>query len=116
MNRYLLTLISLAGVLFWLVFSYLSPSVFALPQVNLQGMLPGRLLQALAVLSLIVFLIVQLRILWATYRMKGLVQADAGVAGRRFRLGAEFFWTALPLVMTAALAYWSWPVWRNLSP
>lgn len=115
-NRYLLSLLSLFGVLFWLLFSYLPPSFVALPQFELHSIWSGRLLQALAVVTLVIFLLIQVRILHATLRLREVAQRSPMANGRSLRWATEVFWTALPLVMTVGLVLLSIPAWRKLAP
>ncbi|MCL4860159.1 MAG: hypothetical protein KJZ93_12160 [Caldilineaceae bacterium] len=110
MNRYLLTIVSLLAVLFWLAFSY-APGMPSLPALTFQAGWSGALLQALALAGLILFVLIQLFILWSTSRLSPIRQAESGP---RVRLVAEFFWTALPLVMTIGLALLSYQTWLSV--
>lgn len=116
MNRYLLTIVSLLGVLFWLTFSYAPPGLVSLPVLTLQAPGSGALLQVLATAGLILFLSVQLLILWSTLRLRQPSDVRRGESGPRVSLAAEFFWTALPVVMTVGLALLSYQTWLSVKP
>lgn len=122
MSRYIWTIVTLLGVLFWLFFSY-APS--ALPVTARFSGLPslyGSVLQILAVLSLLLFVGVQLGLLYSTFRLRRafvqpLSAADGMQRGPRFQLhfAVELFWTALPLLMTLGMAYISYQTWLRLA-
>jgi heme/copper-type cytochrome/quinol oxidase subunit 2 len=70
----------------------------------------SRLFPALAVAALIAFAGIQLWLLWSVRRLPPGPE-DFPV---RIQRRTEFFWTAIPLLMTLCLAAASYPVWRNL--
>jgi heme/copper-type cytochrome/quinol oxidase subunit 2 len=113
-SRYLLSLISLAGLIFWLVFSYLSPDLrpFA-PSVGPAAWL-GPLLPWAAFVCLVLFVAIQLQVLWSTLRIRQWIAANVTEDRQRLTVAAELFWTALPLLMTIGLAALSYPTWRSL--
>jgi heme/copper-type cytochrome/quinol oxidase subunit 2 len=121
-SRYIWSIVALAGVLFWLFFSYMP---FPLPATAGLSSLPGwssQLLQPLAILSLLLFVGIQLWLLFATVRLRSAFDpqrsgAEGGQRGQTFQLNfvIELFWTILPLLMTLGMAYISYQTWLSLS-
>jgi hypothetical protein len=99
----------------WIVFSHVA---------SLRGLLPvvaypagGRWMAAAALLSLGLFLAVQLRLLWATVTgVRRYMQAAPGDAPPlSLRFGLEVLWTVLPVVMTLGLAWAAYGLWTALA-
>lgn len=115
MRRSLWMIVSLVVVVGWLVLAYV-PGV-ALPQVVVPGWLSAPLAVAAAV-GLAAFLAIQSYLLNSTDAALRRNSAERGprVAVARFELNRrrELFWTALPIVMTLALAAMAWGLWRTL--
>jgi heme/copper-type cytochrome/quinol oxidase subunit 2 len=114
-NRYLLSILSLVGLLFWLVFSYWPAPFRPFVPGETAGWWFGPFFQLLALASLVVFCVIQVRLLLSTRRFRQLNQTDEADQSRRLNLAAELFWTALPLLMTLGLALLSYPTWRSLA-
>lgn len=110
MRRTLWMVVSLVAVGVWLVLSYM-PGV-ALPALAYPAW-SGPLLALAAAAGLLLFLAIQAWIVRATDRAIAgggkAVAAELGVAR-----GREIIWTALPIVMTLALAAASAGLWRAL--
>ncbi len=104
--------------LLWLMLSYLPDSVMTLPKISysLQG--SGRLLQVLLVGGFLIFVVLQVWLIYATKRM---LRTEGG---RENKMAAEFglnrtsevFWTAVPLLMTIGLALASYQTWSMMTP
>jgi hypothetical protein len=94
MRKALIWIITL-GVILWIVLSYLPQETVALPQVRFPASWDASFAPA-ALVVLALFVILQLALLWRVRLLRG--SAFPGI-----RVGAELFWTALPLVLTIAL-------------
>ncbi len=102
--RNLLTIMILVATAAWLVLSYVPVD---LPQFPLNGELSQALFPWLVGLVLMMFVVIQAVLVRATVRIvKSPPDAETRAVVRLFRLrvGAEVFWTALPLAMTIILA------------
>lgn len=115
MQRHLWSSLSLIAVGFWLLFSYLPPTVLSLPQLQANNFASARLLQVLAIFCLLLFLVVQLLILWSTFRMRKATEASTGENSLQLGSVGELFWTALPLLLTLGLAALSYQSWQQLA-
>lgn len=104
--RYILSFVTLACVIAWLVLSYVPTSIVALPTIAFGGTWVVAWFPVIAAVVLAVFVAVQTWLVFATARMLRR-PADAGLAAtiRQFKLSVsqEVFWTILPLVMTVGL-------------
>jgi heme/copper-type cytochrome/quinol oxidase subunit 2 len=109
MRRLLLPAI-LLGVLFWLVFSYIPRTWVLLPTIAFAEPWTNQLFPVLALVALLIFAAIQLWLLWSVRHLRS-SPADFPV---RMRRSAEFFWTALPLLLTLGLAIAGYPLWREL--
>jgi heme/copper-type cytochrome/quinol oxidase subunit 2 len=98
------------GVLLWLVLSYVPSTWVSLPTLAFPDSWISGLFPVLALAALVVFAGIQLWLLWSVRRLPP-GPADFPV---RIQRRTEFFWTALPLLMTLGLAAASYPVWRDL--
>lgn len=114
MNRNLLTPLTLLAVAGWLLFSYAPQTWGGLPVLAFPIDKMGYLFRPLALIVLLIFLVLQGVLVWATFRLRGPTRANELADGRRLRVGAELFWTALPLLMTVGLALLSYPTWSAL--
>ncbi len=118
MVRRLLTfgLLGICG--FWLLFAYVPGLQAWLPTIALgdDGAFGGngRWMAVLALLSLLAFIIIQLWLVHTTVRTVRAYHAKGARPGFRLPLSIEIFWTALPIAMTVALAWASYPLWINL--
>jgi heme/copper-type cytochrome/quinol oxidase subunit 2 len=75
----------------------------------------GKWLAALSLIALVIFVAIQLWLVFTTVATLRTSQAKESGSPFRLRLGAELFWTALPIVMTIALAWASFALWLNRS-
>lgn len=122
LKRLILTFATLFPILAWLYFSY-TPGVAAqLPVVTVLAHGWGSSLQTLTTLGLGLFLLIQVLLIHSLVRVfqrrehvetSNLVVSEAE---RSFRLNftLELFWTLLPLVMTAGLAWAAYRTWLSL--
>jgi heme/copper-type cytochrome/quinol oxidase subunit 2 len=109
----LLSLALLLGVILWLVLIYAPDSLLPLPILGYPS--SGRLLASLAVSCLAAFLAVQGVVLRSTaHSIQPDRQTQTGHPPFRLHRPLELVWTALPLLMTLALAWASYPLWRQL--
>lgn len=115
MNRNLLTLLTLLAIAGWLFLSYAPQTWGGLPELAFPVDQAGPFFRPLAVGFLLLFVLVQIVLLWATFRLRRTARANELAGGRRLRIGAELFWTALPLLMTIGLALLSYPTWLALA-
>jgi heme/copper-type cytochrome/quinol oxidase subunit 2 len=67
----------------------------------------------LSVLTLIFFVSIQAVLLYRTMKSVRDYQSKNNGSPFRLNLGAELFWTALPIAMTLGLAWASYPLWLN---
>jgi heme/copper-type cytochrome/quinol oxidase subunit 2 len=106
----LLALLLLAAMVLWIVLSYLPTR--RLPVLAFSG--ASGVLAALAVAALLAFIAIQLWLIRST--MSSVSRSQHGPAQPPFRLklGVELFWTALPLVITLALAWAGYARWVQL--
>jgi hypothetical protein len=107
----ILALLLLAAVVLWLVLSYL-PAARRLPVLAFSG--AGGVLAALTVATLLVFIAIQLWLIRSTMSSVGRSQHGSAQSPFRLKLGVELFWTALPLVITVALAWAGYARWTHL--
>ena len=111
MLQRLFTLAILILTILWIVISYL-PGVratlptFAFPMGN-------GLFATFAVIALLVFLAIQIWLVVRTVKTVRHFQDNNKGSPFRLNIGAEFFWTALPIAMTLVLAWASYPLWLN---
>jgi hypothetical protein len=109
----LFTLAIVVIFILWIVVSYLPGVQVMLPTIAFSG--GGSWLASLALIALVVFIAIQI---WLVYTTVATVRAFQ-VKGHdspspfRLKLGAELFWTALPIVMTVGLAWASVALWLN---
>src|SRR5688500_13045774 len=97
----------------WLVISYLPGVQAQLPTIAFGS--GSNLLAALGVASLIVFVAIQLWLLVTTVSTIRTFQAKEIRTPFRLKVGTEFFWTALPILMTVGLAWASYALWLGQS-
>jgi len=113
-RRWILTIASLGVIALWLVLAY----VPSLPRPTLGWPAwSGAPLAVLAGVGLLAFLLIQGYMVRATDQfLSGCAPAEQLVIQAEFELdrGREIFWTAMPIVMTLALAAAAWPLWRSL--
>lgn len=113
MIQRLLSLALLLGVILWIVLIYVPDSLLPLPILGYPS--SGRLLAGLAVVCLVAFLAIQVLVVRSTARsMQPSHHSHSNHPAFRLHRNAELFWTVLPLVMTLALAWASYPLWRQL--
>ena len=110
MTRYFVTFATLLATIGWLLLSYMPQLAGRLPEVSFDGERAAWILPAMAVLSLLIFLVLQVDLVGATIRMFRGRQTAAVDALALFGLtrGREVFWTVIPLASTAMLALWLW--------
>ena len=112
MLQRLFTLAILLVCILWLVVSYLPGVQAHLPTIAFTG---SNLLAILALIALVVFVAIQLWLLYTTMATVRAHRAKDSHSPFRLRIGMEFFWTALPILMTLALAWASYALWLNRS-
>ena len=115
--RLLLTIIILAGVISWIVLSYLPSSLIALPQFQAAPAALVNAVPALVVVSLLVFIGLQVWLVQSTAAsIKRPRDASRGQVTGRFELnaGREAVLTALPIGFTVLLALAAYGWWQKL--
>ncbi len=122
MGRHIWSIVALVGVLFWLFFSYVPSALPATARFSASLRLPGGVLRSLAVLSLLLFVGIQLWLLNITVHLRSAFAqhrkgVDGAQRGPRVQLyfSIELFWTSLPLLITLGMAYISYQTWLSLS-
>ena len=110
--RRIFTLAILAIIVLWLLVSYLPGIQAILPVVAFGG--NGLWMAGLAVVALIVFIGIQLWLVYTTIITVRGHQVKSPDSPFRLKLSVELFWTALPIVMTIGLAWASYALWLNL--
>lgn len=113
MLQRLLTLVIVIITLLWIVVSYLPGVQAMLPTLSIVE--NGGWLSWLTVAALIAFIAIQLWLVYTTVATIRSYQARGHDTPFRLRLGAELFWTALPIAMTIGLAWASYALWLNLT-
>lgn len=111
MTRYFVTFATLLATIGWLVLSYMPQVAGRLPQLSFNGELAAWSLPLLAALTLLAFIGLQVNLVGATRGMfRHVSGSDEAEAVALFNLarGREIFWTVIPLVSTAMLAFWLW--------
>ncbi len=122
LNRLILTFITVFPILAWLYLSYTPGTASLLPVVTVLERGWGGTFQTFTVVGLGLFLLVQVLLVHSLVRIfqrqqqvetNNLVEREAH---RSFRLNfaLELFWTLLPLVMTAGLAWAAYRTWLSL--
>lgn len=113
--RVVLTVFILLAVIAWLVLSYLPQAAAALPPIAFPAAVTGGIFPALAVVSLAVFLGLQLWLVADTDAVvkRWLRQAEPHAEPFRLSRAAELLWTALPILMTLALAVAGYRWWAG---
>jgi heme/copper-type cytochrome/quinol oxidase subunit 2 len=109
--RRLFTLAILAVCVLWLLASYLPGVQALLPTIAFGG---GKWLAVLGLIALVIFVAIQLWLVYTTVVTIRASQNSAGGSPFRLKLSTELFWTALPIAMTAGLAWTSYALWFNL--
>ena len=112
MLRRIFTLAILVIFVLWLVVSYLPGVRAMLPVVAFGG--NGVWMATLAVLALIIFVTIQIWLVYSTIVTVRAHQTKSNGSPFRLRLSVELFWTALPIAMTIGLAWASYALWLNL--
>ncbi|MCB0024808.1 MAG: hypothetical protein M9936_09115 [Caldilinea sp.] len=111
MTRYFVTFATLLATIGWLVLSYMPQVAGRLPQLSFDSEFAAWSLPILASLTLLAFIGLQVNLVGATRGMfrhaPGSDEAEA-VALFNLTRGRELFWTVIPLVSTAMLAFWLW--------
>jgi hypothetical protein len=119
MLRNIVTFTISIGIVGWIVLSYLPSSVVILPTIGFSMPWSGRLFAGLTVVSLILFIAIQVALVRSTALfVRPSARAEKDQASSDFELNrkAELFWTALPLAMTVALAVVCYQLWLSMSP
>lgn len=111
MVRRFFTLALLLICILWLIASYLPGVQALLPTIAFPP--NNGWLTNLAVASLVLFLAIQLWLLYATIATVRAHQTKGNGSPFRLKLSAEFLWTALPIAMTIGLAWASYARWLN---
>ncbi len=109
---WLFTLAIVAVTVLWVVISYLPDTQAMLPTFSLMRM--GQWLAWLSVAVLIAFVAIQFWLVNTTDTTVRQHQTRQNRSSFRLSRSAEFFWTVLPIVMTAGLAWASYALWLNL--
>ncbi len=115
MFQRLLSVALVVITIIWIVFSHVASLHALLPVVAYPS--GSRGMAAAALLSLGLFLAVQLRLLWATAAGVRHYQhrAPGGAPPLPLHFGLEVLWTALPVVMTLGLAWAAYGLWTGLA-
>ena len=122
LNRLILTFVTVFPILVWLYLSYTPDIASLLPVVTVLERGWGGMLQTFTGVGLGLFLLVQVLLVHSLVRIfqrqqqvetNNLVEREAQ---HNFRLNfmLELFWTLLPLVMTAGLAWAAYRTWLSL--
>lgn len=100
------SILMLAGVIGWVVLSYLPAGAVTLPQIRFPARWTEGSFTALTVGGFVLFLTLQAWIVQSTAASIRRYRTEAGASGR-FNLdtGVETFLTALPIVLMALLAF-----------
>lgn len=109
----LFTLAILIICIAWLVVSYLPGVQALLPTIAFSG--NRSWLAILGAIALVVFIAIQLWLVYTTVVTVRAHQAKRDGSPFRLNTGAELFWTALPIVVTVGLAWASYALWLNLT-
>jgi hypothetical protein len=126
--NWILSILTLLGVILWLFFSYVPANLVALPNITFYGKGLGLRFQWLALICFTLFVLIQLTVVHSTIRMlrrpNALGANYDGVAhdgsvnnatgNFKLNLWSEIFWTVLPLLTTLGLAFASYQVWISL--
>lgn len=113
--RKILSVIILAVLVSWIVLSYLPAGWLTLPQFAFSGPWSTPVLQLLAALGLVGFVVIQGILVRDTGRMLRPHGAREEIMAEfRLKRGVELFWTALPLLMTIGLGVAAYQTWLNL--
>jgi hypothetical protein len=107
----LFTLAIVVICILWIVVSYLPGVQAMLPTIAFVG---GSWLASLGLIALVVFIAIQMWLVYTTVATVRAFQVKGHDSPFRLKLSAEFFWTALPIVMTVGLAWASVALWLNL--
>ncbi len=117
MARIVVSVLSLGALLFWLIFSYVPASSFALPTISYGNEQVVRLFGVLLAVGLIGFVAIQGWLVNASARMfrsEGELQREEIRGEFAMRRGSEVLWTLIPLLMTVVLAALCYPTWKWL--
>lgn len=115
MLQRLMGLAILAVIIAWIVLSYLPSSVVTLPTVAFGPRMASRL-SALALPALVAFVAIQVWLVHATWVAVRSYRPQLGEpAPARPHLGAELFWTALPVAMTLGVAWAGYGLWAQFA-
>ncbi len=100
----------------WIVFSHVTSLRDVLPAVAYPA--GSSWMAPAALLSLGIFLAVQLWLVWTTVAGVRRYQQRASGDAQPLRLhvGLEALWTAMPVVMTLGLAWAAYGLWSGLAP
>ncbi|MCS6828349.1 MAG: hypothetical protein NZ553_17165, partial [Caldilinea sp.] len=93
----------------WITASYVPAFAASLPKIAFETPVIQSLLWWLAVITLGLFLIIQLNLFWTTmrwFRSSSHASVMQALAEFDVRRSWELFWTALPLLVTLALFFW----------
>ena len=117
MLRSILTYSTLAIVVLWLVLSYIPRHALSLPNLAVQGAAAGIVFQWILVVSLLIFVAIQVWLLRATVDFFRPGKRNGAATPQAFglTLSSELFWTAIPLIMTIGLALASYRTWLSLA-
>ena len=101
----------------WLVLSYVPDSVVTLPQVSFTSEGNGRLFQVLLFGGFLIFVLLQIWLVNATWRLFRTADGRQNAIAAEFGLNrtSEVIWTAIPLLMTIGLAAASYQTWAMLT-
>lgn len=113
--RVILTVLILLAVIGWIVLSYMPQAAALLPPLAFPAALTSTLFPALALLSLALFLGLQLWLVRDTDALvkRWLHQTEPRAEPFRLTRSGELLWTALPILMTLALAFAGYRWWAG---
>lgn len=109
-QRLLAWIIVLVSIL-WVVVNYIPAIQAVLPTLAPAN---SQWLALLAVVGLMIFVAIQVWVVKTTATAVQSYREQSDSPSFNLRLGHEIFWTALPILMTVALAWASLGLWRNL--
>ncbi len=112
MLQRLFTLAIVIVCILWIVVSYLPGVQAMLPTIAFSG--GGSWFAAFGVISILAFVGIQIWLVYSTGAALRTFQTKSNNSPFHLKISAELFWTALPIAMTAGLAWASYGLWLNL--
>lgn len=107
--RYVVTGGILLATIAWLVVSYMSEVMVALPKWAFDSQFAQIVFPWLAAIGVLIFLVIQFNVVRATaqwFRQPAHSSTGQALVDFRLQRTSELFWTVLPLLGTVLLAIW----------